>query len=107
MSQPFDVAKLLASDDMATADHIWEVTWEAKLPLDLITEADLMCTECGEVHDIEDVRITGDTTTVLSGPEGQTAIAKVREHIMDPEAVPPLTDFRLCGLELLAVAEIR
>jgi hypothetical protein len=44
---------------------------------------------------------------VLCGPEGQDAIDKVRAFILDPKAEFPLTDFRLVGLELLAVSEIR
>lgn len=104
---PIDVSKLLASDDLATADHIWAVNWEAKLPADLFTEEDLHCPECGEDHDLEDLRTSGDSTTVLCGPEGQDAIDKVRAFILDPKAEFPLTDFRLVGLELLAVSEIR
>ena len=46
-----DLAKLLAADNVSTADRIWEVSFEAKMPAELITEEDLKCPDCGVVHD--------------------------------------------------------
>jgi hypothetical protein len=107
LSQPiFDVSKLMASDDIATARHIWQVLWEAKLPLDAVADEDPICPDCGEVHDVEDLRIVADATTVLGGPEGQDAVDKVRAYITDPKSDFALSDFRLTGLHLLAEAEI-
>ena len=54
-----DIAKLLAADNVSTADRIWAVDFEAKMPAELITEEDLTCPACGEVHDhsLENARV--------------------------------------------------
>lgn len=101
-----DLSKLLtASDEAATGDHIWAVDWEAKVPVDSIKEEDLKCPDCGETHDIEDARIVGDTTTILGGSDAQPCIERVKTYILEQN--PELSDYRLRGVKLLAVAEVK
>jgi hypothetical protein len=105
-----DVAKLLVADNVSTADRIWAVDFEAKMPAELITEEDLKCPDCGEVHDpsLENARVVADTVTVLGGPDAQVSVDRVREYILNQEAGDGLhmTDFVLTGVKLLAAAEV-
>jgi len=81
-------------------DCVWLVTYTAKLPLSMISPEDLVC-ECGERHDIDEVRTISDTKSVLSGPDGQDAINGVFEKVMGSTVAPQLTDFQVIGLKLL------
>ena len=105
-----DLAKLLAADNVSTADRIWEVAFEAKMPAELITEEDLKCPDCGVVHDpdIEHARTVSDVVTILGGPDAQPSVDRVREHILSQEVRDGLriTDFILIGVKLLAAAEV-
>ena len=105
-----DIAKLLAADNVSTADRIWSVDFEAKMPAELITEEDLKCPDCGEVHDpsLENARVVADTITVLGGPDAQVSVDWVREYILNRELEAGLhmTDFVLTGIKLLAAAEV-
>ena len=105
-----DVAKLLAADNVSTADRIWSVDFEAKMPAELITEEDLKCPDCGVVHDpdIEHARTVSDAITILGGPDAQPSVDRVREHILSQEVGDGLrmTDFILIGVKLLAAAEV-
>ena len=105
-----DIAKLLAADNVSTADRIWAVDFEAKMPAELITEEDLNCPDCGVVHDpdIEHARIVSDVVTILGSPDAQPSVDRVREHILSQEVGDGLhmTDFVLTGVKLLAAAEV-
>ena len=105
-----DVAKLLAADNVSTADRIWAVDFEVKMPAELITEEDLKCPDCGEVHDssLENARVVADTVTVLGGPDAQVSVDRVREYVLNRELEAGLhmTDFVLTGVKLLAAAEV-
>jgi hypothetical protein len=105
-----DVAKLLAADNVSTADRIWAVDFEVKMPIELITEEDLQCPDCGVVHDpsLENARVVADTVTVLGGPDAQVSVDRVREYVLnqEPEAGLHMTDFVLTGVKLLAAAEV-
>ena len=105
-----DMAKLLAADNVSTADRIWAVDFEAKTPAELITEEDLKCPDCGEVHDpsIENARVVADTVTILGGPDAQASVDRVRAYVLDQELEGGLhmTDFVLTGVKLLAAAEV-
>ena len=105
-----DIAKLLAADNVSTADRIWAVDFEAKMPAELITEEDLKCSDCGEVHDpsLENARVVADTIAVLGGPDAQVSVDRVREYILNRELEAGLrmTDFVLTGVKLRAAAEV-
>lgn len=103
-----DTAKLLAADNVAIADRIWEVAYEIKLPAELITDEDLKCPDCDVVVDIEDARTLTDTITILGGSDAQVSVDKVREYLYDQELEGGLylTDFVLTGVNLLATAEV-
>ena len=105
-----DIAKLLAADNVSTADRIWAVDFEAKMPAELITEEDLNFPDCGVVHDpdIEHARTVSDAITILGGPDAQPSVDRVREHILSQEVGDGLrmTDFILIGVKLLAAAEV-
>ena len=108
---PFlDLSKVLAADNVSTADRIWEVAFEAKMPAGLISEEDLKCPDCGVVHDpdIEHARTVSDAITILGSPDAQPSVDRVREHILSQEVRDGLrmTDFILIGVKLLAAAEV-
>jgi hypothetical protein len=87
-----DISALLVSEDIDTADHIWQVQWQAALPDSL---------------DSCELSFVRDSTNVLSGPDGMLAIKKVRAHVLNPLEGPERSSFRLLGLKLLAIAEIK
>ena len=104
---PFDVSKVLTTTlDVLCADHIWEVCWEAKLPVELIEPSDLKCSSCGTEFTIAEARRIVDRTAVLGSSDGQEAIDKVRLLVTNPQVLGSLTDFKVTGLQVLAVAEM-
>src|ERR1035441_2346428 len=94
-----DVAKLLAADNVSTADRIWAVSFEAKMPAELITEEDLKCPDCGmgPAPGIGHAGTVSDVVTILGGPDAQLSVDRVREHILSQEVGDGLrmTDFIL------------
>jgi hypothetical protein len=80
------------------------------MPAELITEEDLKCPDCGEVHDpsLENARVVADTIIVLGGPDAQVSVDRVREYVLNRELEAGLhmTDFVLTGVKLLAASSL-
>jgi hypothetical protein len=102
-----DISRLLGSDEpSSTKNTIWRVHYTAKLPTDLLAGEDLKCPDCGEEHDVDEIRTVTDQFNILAGEDGQEAIDRVREIVLSEENQPRLTDFQVQGLLRLASAEV-
>lgn len=106
MSKIDDISKLLASDNITEADHIWEISFTAKLPLEDVTEEEQKCPDCGEAPDPDDLGTIEDSLTVLGTSDALPSILKAKAYVLDPENDYVLTDFELTGVKLLASAEL-
>lgn len=101
-----DFSKFIDEPQTDQLDHVWLVSFTAKLPIDAILPEELECSDCGEEHDIDDLRTVSDDLSVLAGIDGQVAIDKARTKVLSAEYTPQLTDFVLTGLHLQAVIEV-
>lgn len=101
MSNLINASTLLAAQEAQKVTHIWEVEFEIKAKEDL---ADDSIPE--EI--LEDLDgWFGVSLTVAGGVDGEAIIQKLKEYVRSPEVYGiTVTEFRLCGLKILAEAEV-
>lgn len=106
-----DIHHLLAAEQTIHDDHHWGVAYSVRLHDSVLAmlKSDEPCQDCGQVHDEDDLAVVSDTVTVAGGDNAETAIARVRAHVLDETKygikVNP-DSFRLKGVKLLSIREI-
>jgi hypothetical protein len=71
------LSTLLAADNVATADRIWQIQFEVKTPLGALADKELKRPSCGLLRNPKEACIIRDAINVLGGSDAQPLIDMV------------------------------